>query len=122
METVFIWIGGILATGGVLRGLWGFFKLTSNAYQWIKEIHYQLTPNAGQSLSDIIHRGELNDAILHRNIESVYGVVLKMHSIDPEDAPLLEVLAPPSGDLARTRAEEYADSWPQSPSSMPPGD
>lgn len=91
IETI-VGIGALVAALGIIgRAGWKTFVAVSNAYVWLREIHAQLTPNGGLSLSDILHRVDQNDRIAHRNIETVYGVVLKMHDLDPESAPLLEV-------------------------------
>lgn len=92
MTETIVAIGAAVAALGIIgRAAWTSFRAISNAYQWLREIHQQLSPNAGSSLSDILHRVDENDLVAHRNIEVVYGVVLKMHDLDPDLAPLLEV-------------------------------
>lgn len=84
-----VWTAGLLVALGVL---WKGFEKLSNAYQWLKEIHRLLSPDDGESLADLLDRVDRNDTVLDRNLQKVYGVVLKFHNVDPQDAPLFETL------------------------------
>lgn len=78
----------VIYRGG--KSLLKFIRKVSAAFEWLAEIHYQLTPNGGDSIVDLLQRVDENDQVTHRNNHTIYGVVLKQHKIDPKDAPLLE--------------------------------
>ncbi len=90
-------VAGLGVIGVALRGLYRAVRRAARALDWLEEIYVQLSPDDGASLNDILHRLDRNDRVNHRNIETVYGVVLKGHRVDPADAPLLETLEPEPG-------------------------
>lgn len=91
-------VAGILLSLGVIGragvGSWRLLRKAVEAFSWLEDIHKQLSPDDGASLHDILHRLDRNDHVNHRNIQTVYGVVLKAHAVDPMEAPLLENLEP----------------------------
>lgn len=105
-DTILLIAAIITAIGIIVRAGWKLFQFFSNLYQLLREIHYEITPNGGDSVHDIIERNDGNHLIAHRNAEKVYGVVLKFHDVEPADAPLLEV--PETKESQRRRREGTA--------------
>lgn len=102
-ETLALIAGIIIALGVIGRAAWKAFVVANGIYSILKEIHYEITPDGGDSVHDIIERNDMNHLIAHRNAEAIYGVVLKFHEVDAQDVPLLEV--PETKESQRRRRE-----------------
>lgn len=89
----------VIYRGG--RSLLAIIRKIGLAYEWLRVIHHELSPNDGESIKDVIDRGNENDAILFRNIDRVYGELLHGRQIDPTAVPPLESLW--------TKEDQYSD-------------
>ena len=88
-------VAGILIALGVIgraaQGGWKMVRRLVEALNRLEAIYEQFLPNEGHSLTDRVLRIDENVQRNARNIETVYGIVLKGHDVDPAEAPLLEV-------------------------------
>lgn len=100
-EQLAIAAGIVLGLGVLGRAFWGGWRFLRKAVQivdWIEEIYIEFQPNHGTSVKDVIERIDANVKVNSRNIDTLYGTVLKMHELDPNDAALLEPLEPSPKD------------------------
>lgn len=82
---------GILIKGANMT--WQAIRRLSRVADVMDEIYAQFKPNDGKTMMDRIQRIDRNVQVNARNIEVVYGVIMKGHEFDPSDAPLLEPLS-----------------------------
>lgn len=89
-------LAGIFISLGILAKaaytLWKFGRMIHKLFDWVEEIYHQFKPNDGHSLADHVGRIDRNSQVNARNIQTVYGVILKGLEFDPNDALLLEPL------------------------------
>lgn len=83
---------GLAVIGRAFWGVWKFTRRMVDVVDWIEDIYIEFKPNSGKSIKDTVNRIDRNVTTNARNIEVVYGTVLKMHDLDPNDAALLETL------------------------------
>lgn len=83
---------GLAIIGRAFWGAWKFARRLVDVVDWIEDIYTEFKPNSGKSIKDTVNRIDRNVTANSRNIQVVYGTVLKMHDLDPNDAALLEPL------------------------------
>ena len=83
---------GLAVIGRACWGTWKFTRKLMDVVDWIEDIYVEFKPNSGKSIKDTVNRIDRNVTTNSRNIQVVYGTVLKMHDLDPNDAALLESL------------------------------
>lgn len=101
-EQLAVVVGIVVGFGILGKAGWDMFRFLRKAAKVvdrIEEIYVQFQPNHGTSVKDVVERIDSNVKTNSRNIDVLYGTILKMHELDPNDAPLLERLEPSPQDM-----------------------